>query len=359
MKIDAKMETNTASSKQGSSADDDNDDDDDHDDCYFRASHDDSSSSSNDDDEDEQSRLQSHSNHREQQSGRTEADSAFLSALHVASANPSSTLTNIRRQAYPPPSSTSHKKHQQGNALSNTLFNAAPGEREIGRDHCTSRDDPMAQANATFLGALRAESVPFGEEEDSKGVGDIGEGQTKPYYPSGSFIMNPASKAKPLQAKQHPEVHTTRDGSSRSNDICQAIEHEGNLDADSKFLMAIRGSQFSNNEDTSSVERGETYNTGTLVINSPPPNGVKGTARSDIESSNASFMSAIHAAADDYDGEDMVTTDTTAVVAVEGETDSERENRTDADQEADEPFVVKKYPLLPVCVGSPVKVVQL
>jgi hypothetical protein len=131
-------------------------------------------------------------------------------------------------------------------------------------------------------------------------------------------------------------VQTTRDGISHSNDIRQAIEHKDSLDADSKFLMAIRGSQYPNNDDTSSVECGETYNSGTLVINYPPADGVKGTARSDIESSNASFMSAIHAAADEDDGEDMVTTDTTAVGAVEGETDSERENRTDAEETDDD-----------------------
>jgi hypothetical protein len=67
------------------------------------------------------------------------------------------------------------------------ILHATTGEREkgetVGRDHCISRDDPMAQANATLLGALRAESVPFGEEEDFRGMGCIGEGQTKPYYP--------------------------------------------------------------------------------------------------------------------------------------------------------------------------------
>ncbi len=381
-KMGAKTEivykTETAPQRQWSSTVDGDDDDDDND-CYFRASHDDSSTSSNDDYEDEQGRRRSNINHREQQSGRTEADSAFLSALHVASANPSSTLTNIRRQAYPPSSSTSRKKHQ-GNALpsaekgppqtnivstppspdnnnatvssctqnpplpvtSTGTFNATAGEREkgetAGRDNSISRDNPMAQANATFLGALRAESVPFGEEEDFRGMGGIGDGQTKPYYPTGSFIMNPASKAKPLQAKQHLEVQTTRDSSSHSNDIRQAIEHEDSLDADSKFLMAIRGSQYPNNDDISSVECGETYNSGTLVFNSPPADGVKGTARSDIESSNASFMSAIHAAADEDDGEDMFTTDATAVVAVEGETDSERENRTDAEEADDDIF---------------------
>ena len=345
--------TTTTSPKRRSTAGDSDVGDDDGG-GYFRASHDDSSSDSDDDEDiDEYTNIKrQNAKTQREQSGRTDADSAFLSALHVASSNPSSTLTNIRRQAYPPPptppSSSSTKvqmQHQNEEMIlskdrETTHCNTDENEAKMDSDSSTSKVDSMAHANAAFLGALRVESVPVGEEEDIRGMGSAGRGRSKPYYPHGSFVINPASKVKPLLPKQqHLAVKTSRDSSSTQSKVHhQENNNDASLDADSKFLMAIHGSQHPNHDDTSSLlECGETYNSGTLVINSPPTGGgIRSTTSSEMDTSNASFMSAIHAAADEDDGEDiMVTTDTTAVVAVEGETDSERENKTDADTDVD------------------------
>jgi hypothetical protein len=204
-----------------------------------------------------------------------------------------------------------------------------------------TKDDPMAHANAAFLGALRAESV-LSDEDEGRGVGRDG-GR----YSNRSFVMDLAKiqLARQLLAGQR--------ANKQHND-----QRQGSVDTDSKFLMAVHGSQGSRsgsqiqNEENSSVDDGgiggdvmDTYDSGTLVMIAPPTSNRGGKGSSDIESSNSSFMMAIHASTDDDEAEGtMASNGHSAVAGGEGETDREgasslgREARTDFDAEAEEEY---------------------
>jgi hypothetical protein len=114
----------------------------------------------------------------------------------------------------------------------------------------------LEHANAAFLGALHASSVP---------ADDMQEGNYRA-YPDGSFIMNP-----------------TRNKSGAKRLGGQNRLSQPQSDSDSNFLMAVQNSQSSYS--SSAWQSGS----GTLVLNSP-----KATDNS-VDSSNDAFMLAIHA----------------------------------------------------------------
>lgn len=181
--------------------------------------------------------------------------------------------------------------------------------RNRGGTTASNRDDRIACANAAFLGALRAESVPSDEDE----------GRDRGYFKSsnnGSFIMN--------AAKIHRPISDTPQGS---------------LDTDTKFLMAIHGSQsLSSRRLSSFVDDGG----GTLVITPS-----SGKVPSDTDTSNNSFMVAIHASADDDDD------DGAAAASAEGGTDTssllgrETKDEDNGDDILDEDILDIKIPNKP------------
>lgn len=135
--------------------------------------------------------------------------------------------------------------------------------------------DEIGHANAAFLGALHAASVPA----------DDNTGGTKSYA-DGSFIMTSPSKLQ--KAKQ-------RLASQQSYQKQHATQPQS-LNSDSDFLNAVRGSQF-----TSSIPSSD-YDSGTLVLDSLPSTDGGANPR-DMDSSNAAFLMSIQASGDDNKGE--------------------------------------------------------
>jgi len=223
----------------------------------------------------------------------SDADNAFLNAFRGASANPTSTLTSSPRPSYPPkasvlstadtdflagmretppppsPLSSVESSPLYGRNNGKQLPNKAKPDMPslpviLSSDSLEKPKDEMAHANAAFLGALHG------------GKNEVQGGNNLSQYTDGSFIIHSAPKTK----QKGPRVQPPKQLAKPQND------------SDSDFLMAVRGGQF-----PTSIEP-STYDSGTLVLNSPKPTS---GAKMDAESSNSSFLMAIHASADEDD----------------------------------------------------------
>jgi len=143
------------------------------------------------------------------------------------------------------------------------------------------KTNDVDNANAAFLGALHASSIP----------NEGGGGGTTKSYPDGSFIMSSPPISNMQKAKQRLA------GQQAAKDY-QQYQQQQSVNTDSEFLMAVRGSQFTSSQSssTTSFAGGNDYDSGTLVLDSKDIKKAGGD--------NADFMMSIQSSADDNNGEE-------------------------------------------------------
>ncbi|KAL7554277.1 hypothetical protein ACHAWF_017721 [Thalassiosira exigua] len=192
----------------------------------------------------------------------SDADNAFLSAFRGASGDPSSTLTKNPPQACPP-------KAPPSAAAATTASKIKRAKEKMLANNNAGGDskDEMAHANAAFLGALHASTIPADDAEERNVA-------TK--HADGTFIFNATPKTRGSKGGQaHAKAQT---------------------DSDSEFLMAVQSS--SSSFFPSSAQQEGNYDSGTLVLNSP-----KAPAKNKAGGSKDAFMMAIRASGDDDDAD--------------------------------------------------------
>ncbi|KAL3808937.1 hypothetical protein ACHAXA_001128 [Cyclostephanos tholiformis] len=281
--------------------------------------------------------------------------------LHQLPPTSGGSVSSIESSSSPYWKSTNFSRHQQlpcstaGAKNKSEMFTTCPnminsendvadnaGSAAIIEGERESKDDPIADANA-LLGALRAESVLSDEDEGGGGGGRRDGGRVESYF-NRTPVMD---HARVHLAKQHlPGQRTNKQ---------HCYQAQFSVDTDSKFLMAVHGSQATRSgtqcqsEENSYIDDGgtggdvsDTYDSGTLVMITPSTGnrGCKGF--NVIESSSSSFMMAIHSSNDDDETEGMVASNGHSKIAGgEGEDTEDasllgREARPDFDNDAEE-----------------------
>lgn len=255
--------------------------------------------------------------HQQQQQNtpaQSDADNAFLSALRgqpppthtrgttrgssmgdSAISDLSSSGLNINSYF----ASASGHKSFTNTAYPSAISNAtAAAARAIATtSSATKRGDDIAHANAAFLGALHASTDPPDDAPEDQQY-------QMPARPDGTLVFN--SKQKIRQKRQQTgSSQETKSSASQS-------------DGDSAFLLAVRGS--SQASATPSFGGSEFQDSGTLVLNSP---------KKAVPQSNANFMMAIHASAEDAHGHSKGHSITTGEVKDEANIEAEEDEDDD------------------------------